>query len=149
MTLVDRFGHLSSWDEGPVVRAAVSCSAPHDQSVPLVEPGSVRAPLEHQLALRAPLGQQVGQALPIALLVHDDAGLVAAGRAGAARAPAPHLRAPGCQEVPRSAAHGALSLVHRLQSPPILSVEHEGFRDRPDGPQGEHLGEDGSCVPCG
>ena len=40
MTLVDTFGHLSSWDEGPVVRAAVSCSAPHDQSVPLVEPGA-------------------------------------------------------------------------------------------------------------
>ena len=63
--------------------------------------GTVRAPLEHQLAIRAPLSQQVGQALPIALLVHHDAGVVAAGGACAARNQ-PRISAPrGCQEKSR------------------------------------------------
>jgi hypothetical protein len=96
-----------------------------DGATPLTEmnAGSIRAPLEHQLTIRAPLRQQVGQVLPIALLVHDDARVVAAGSACAARN-RPRISAPpGRQEVPRSAAHGALRLVHRFQSPPILSVE--------------------------
>src|SRR5258708_39142749 len=44
-----------------------------------VNAGSVRASLEHQFAVRAPLRHQGGQALPIALLVHDDARRVSAG----------------------------------------------------------------------
>jgi hypothetical protein len=78
-----------------------------DGATPLTEmnASSVRAPLEHQLTIRAPLGQQVGQALPIALLVHDDAGVVAAGGACAA-GDRPRVSAPpGREEVPRSAVH--------------------------------------------
>ena len=78
-----------------------------DGATPLSEmnAGSIGAPLEHQLAIRAPLRQQVGQALPIASPVHDDAGVVAAGRACAAR-DRPRVSAPpGREEVPRSAVH--------------------------------------------
>jgi hypothetical protein len=85
---------------------------------------SVWAPLEHQLAIEAPLRQQVGQALTVAFLIHDDAGVVAARRACAARNRPRVSEPPGRQELSPSAAHGALGLSHRSQSAPIH--EHLG-----------------------
>src|SRR6201993_2044870 len=67
---------------------------------PEVSAGAVRASLEDQSAIGVPLGEQVGQAPPVALLVHGDAVVVAAGRARAAR-DRPRVSAPlGRQEAP-------------------------------------------------
>ena len=97
-----------------------------DGATPLAEmnAGSVGASLEYQLASRATLRQQVGQALPIASLVHDDAGVMAAGGACTTRNRPCVSAPPGRQELSPSAAHGALGLSHRSQSAPIH--EHLG-----------------------
>jgi len=105
------WGHSARLGPSRQRRGSRRCGTPpasgHRRCNPLSEmnAGSVRAPLEHQLAIRAPLRQQVGQALPIALLVHDDAGVVAASRARAARNRPCVSAPPGRQEVPRSAVH--------------------------------------------
>src|SRR5215469_7623804 len=64
-----------------------------------VDAGAIRTLLQHQLAIAVPPGEQMRQLFAIALLVHNDARVIAAGCARAAR-DRPRLAAPpGRQEV--------------------------------------------------